>query len=76
MEKKGAKLSDVEPLVKESLSVRREYWSETMYEAVNCHLYAKLLSRFGKKLDLLTTRSLDRRFLDRIAKEEILIYEN
>ncbi len=39
-------------------------------------LYAELEEGFGKKLDLLTTRSLDRRFLDRIAKEEILIYES
>ena len=39
-------------------------------------LYADLEERFGKKLDLLTTRSLDRRFLDSIAKEEILIYES
>ena len=39
-------------------------------------LYSDLEERFGKKLDLLTTRSLDRRFLDSIAKEEILIYES
>ena len=39
-------------------------------------LYTDLEERFGKKLDLLTTRSLDRRFLDSIAKEEILIYES
>ena len=39
-------------------------------------LYADLEERLGKKLDLLTTRSLDSRFLDRIAKEEIQIYGN
>ena len=39
-------------------------------------LYADLEERLGKKLDLLTTRSLDSRFLERIGKEEIQIYGN
>ena len=39
-------------------------------------LYADLEERLGKKLDLLTTRILDSRFLARIAKEEIQIYGN
>ena len=37
-------------------------------------MYAELESALGKKLDLLTTGSLDQRFLNRIASEEILIY--
>lgn len=39
-------------------------------------LYADLEEVFDKKLDLLTTNSLDQNFLHRIAKEEILIYGN
>jgi len=30
----------------------------------------------GRKVDVLTTQSLDKRFLDHIAKEEILLYAN
>ena len=37
-------------------------------------MYAELESALGKKLDLLTTGSLDQQFLNRIAPEEILIY--
>ena len=37
-------------------------------------LYADLDDGLGKKLDLLTTGSLDQRFLQNIAKEEVLIY--
>ena len=37
-------------------------------------LYADLEDGLGKKLDLLTTGSLDQRFLQNIAKEEVLIY--
>ena len=37
-------------------------------------LYADLEDGLGKELDLLTTGSLDPKFLQRIAKEEILIY--
>lgn len=37
-------------------------------------LYADLEDGLGKKLDLLTTGSLEQRFLQSIAKEEILIY--
>ena len=39
-------------------------------------MYCDLEDVFQKKLDLLTTGSLDQKFLDRIAKEEILIYES
>lgn len=39
-------------------------------------LYADLEDAFEKHLDLLTTGSLDRDFLSRIAKEEVLIYGN
>ena len=37
-------------------------------------LYADLEDGLGKQLDLLTTGSLDQQFLQRIAKEEVLIY--
>lgn len=37
-------------------------------------LYADLEDGLGKKLDLLTTGSLDQKFLQHIAKEEVLIY--
>ena len=33
------------------------------------------LNRHGKDLDLLTTGSLDQRFLDQIAGEEIVLYD-
>lgn len=39
-------------------------------------LYADLEEVFNKELDLLTTGSLDQKFLNRISKEEILIYDN
>lgn len=39
-------------------------------------LYVDLEDSLGKKLDLLTTDSLDQDFLSRIAKEEILVYQN
>ena len=37
-------------------------------------LYADLEDSLGKQLDILTTGSLDQKFLQRIAKEEVLIY--
>lgn len=37
-------------------------------------LYADLEDGLGKKLDLLTTGSLDQSFLQSIANEEVLIY--
>ena len=37
-------------------------------------LYADLEDALGKKVDLLTTGSMDQKFLQRIATEEILIY--
>lgn len=37
-------------------------------------LYCDLEEVFDKELDLLTTGSLDQSFLNRIAKEEILVY--
>ena len=39
-------------------------------------LYSDLEERLGKKLDLLTTGSLDQKFLRRIAKEEVLLYDH
>ena len=39
-------------------------------------LYSDLEDSFGKELDLLTTGSLEQSFLDKISKEEVLIYEN
>lgn len=36
--------------------------------------YADLEDGLGKRLDLLTTGSLDQKFLQSIAKEEVLIY--
>lgn len=37
-------------------------------------MYGDLEDNFQKRLDLLTTGSLDRKFLDRIGKDEVLIY--
>lgn len=39
-------------------------------------MYSDLEEQFEKKLDLLTTGSLEPQFLERIASEEILIYGN
>ena len=39
-------------------------------------LYSDLEDSLGKELDLLTTGSLEQSFLDKISKEEVLIYEN
>ena len=39
-------------------------------------LYADLEDHLGKKLDLLTTGSLDQKFLQHIAGEEVLLYAN
>lgn len=39
-------------------------------------MYSDLEEKFDKKLDLLTTGSLEPQFLERIANEEILIYGN
>ena len=38
-------------------------------------LYSDLEDGLGKKIDMLTTGSLDEEFLDSIGKEEILIYD-
>ena len=38
-------------------------------------LYRDLEDSLGKNLDLLTTGSLDQRFLDQIAGEEIILYD-
>ena len=38
-------------------------------------LYSDLEEKLGKRLDLLTTGSLDPEFLNHIAKEEILLYD-
>lgn len=37
-------------------------------------LYSDLEEKFDKKLDLLTTGSLEQKFLDCIASEELLVY--
>ena len=39
-------------------------------------LYSDLEESFGKELDLLTTGSLEPKFLNHIANEEILVYES
>ena len=36
----------------------------------------KLIDSLGKEVDVLTTQSLDKNFLDHIAREEILLYAN
>ena len=36
----------------------------------------KIADSLGKDVDVLTTQSLDESFLNRIAEEEILLYEN
>jgi len=38
-------------------------------------MYCDLEDSFNKELDLITTGSLEKSFLDRIAEEEILVYE-
>lgn len=42
---------EIEPLLRESLSIREQYWSGTISEAASCHLYAKTLSAYETKLD-------------------------
>ncbi len=37
-------------------------------------MYSDLEEKFDKKLDLLTTASLDKEFLNRIKDEEVLLY--
>ncbi|MBW7573194.1 nucleotidyltransferase family protein [Caproiciproducens faecalis] len=39
-----------------------------------CGLYTELEAALNKKIDLLTTASLDDDFLDRIKNEEVLLY--
>lgn len=39
-------------------------------------MYSDLAEKFEKDLDLLTTGSLDKKFLNRISNEEVLIYGN
>lgn len=41
-----------------------------------CGLYTELEAALNKKVDLLTTASLDNDFLDRIKNEEVLLYAN
>lgn len=41
-----------------------------------CGFKNKLEDMLGRKVDVLTTQSLDKQFLDHIAKEEILVYAN
>lgn len=45
-------IDEIEPLLKESLSIREKYWSGTVSEAASCHLYAKTLSEYDTNLDL------------------------
>lgn len=49
------KLEEVEPLLKQSLKIREQYWPGTISEAVSCHLYAKTLSSYGVNLDYAIT---------------------
>lgn len=44
-------IEEIEPLLKESLSIRELYWAGTVSEAASCHLYAKTLSAYEKNLD-------------------------
>ena len=39
-----------------------------------CGFINSLQDSLGKEIDVLTTQSLDKKFLDHIAKEEILLY--
>lgn len=57
------------------LDFRIDNGNATDYFALG-QMYCDLEDVFQKKLDLLTTGSLDQKFLDKIAKEEILIYES
>lgn len=41
----------IEPLLEESLSIREKYWKGTISEAAACHLYAKVLSKYGINLE-------------------------
>lgn len=41
-----------------------------------CGFRNQLSDSLGKEVDVLTTPSLDEKFLNRIAKEEILLYAN
>ena len=43
---------EIEPLYIESLNIREKFWPGTISEAASCHLYAKFLSVYDKKLDL------------------------
>lgn len=40
-----------------------------------CQLYADMESALGKEVDVLTTGSLDKAFLESIRREEVLLYE-
>ena len=44
-------IDEVEPLLNESLCIRKKYWPGTISEAASCHLYAKTLSAYNIKLD-------------------------
>lgn len=48
--KKG--LNEIEPLLEESLSIRKRHWIGPISEAASYHLYAKTLSTYEEKLDL------------------------
>lgn len=43
-------IDEIEPLLKESLSIREQYWRGTVSEAASCHLYAKTLSQYETNL--------------------------
>lgn len=64
-----------EATAKSDLDFRIDCGNATDYFALG-QMYCDLEDSFQKKLDVLTTGSLDRKFLDRIGKEEILIYGN
>lgn len=45
-------IDEIEPLLKESLTIREQYWPGTISEAASCHLYAKTLSEYETNLEL------------------------
>ena len=52
------------------------YMSELYRRYFRATDFSDLEERLGKKLDLLTTGSLDQQFLSHIAQEEVLLYDH
>ena len=51
MSTKEKTIEEIEPLLRDSLTIRSKYWPDTVSEGASCHLYAKTLSAYGVKLD-------------------------